>query len=62
MLARAPLRFARRPVVLVRRRPWRRLVAVVRGLARRGAENIGMPVLADLLEIESEGDQWGAEV
>lgn len=31
MLARTP-----RPFIVVRRRPWRRLVAVVRGLARRG--------------------------
>ncbi|MBB3771547.1 hypothetical protein FHS55_002146 [Angulomicrobium tetraedrale] len=31
----APRAGTRRPVVVVRRRPWRRLVAVVRGLAAR---------------------------
>ena len=36
MLARAPRPCSRHPLIVVRRRPWRRLVAVVRGLARRG--------------------------
>ncbi|WP_258738039.1 hypothetical protein [Ancylobacter mangrovi] len=36
MLARAPGQFMARPVLVIRRRPWRRVVPAVRGLARLG--------------------------
>lgn len=36
MLARSPLPFPRRPVVFIRRRPWQRVVPVVRAMDRRG--------------------------
>lgn len=64
-----PRSFSRRPVVVIRRRPWGRMVPVVRGLAGRGwpqgeiARRLGMSRRRVCLALSEGAGIWSpAEV